>query len=331
MPRCLRRPRVHLGGDMSRRLLIALVLAHAAVAAAEDSPWSRGVSDEQKRIAQGLLEQGNQLMLASKFKEAVPIYERALASWDHPAIRFNLVKALIGLDKVLDAADNLDKALAYGAAPLEEQVYSEALNYKRLLDKQYATLEVRCSQPSVKLGLDGKPALACPGSRELRVLPGEHSIVGAGPGFVTEVRELTLLGGTRSTLTFELLAPGEAVRRWATWKPWAVVGGGAAVAITGVVFNVLARDRRDDLHARTATQCSVRGCDEARYEELGLRALEDRVRTFNRVSLIALGVGGAAVITGGVLVMLNRAEPEAPRVAVQPGATGVTVTVGGSF
>jgi tetratricopeptide (TPR) repeat protein len=318
---------------MSRRLLIALVLAHASVAAAQgaDSPWSRGVTDEQKKTAQGLLEQGNQLMLASKFKEAVPIYERALASWDHPAIRFNLVKALIGLDKVLDAAENLDKALAYGAAPLEDQVYNEALNYQRLLKNQIATIELRCDQAGVKLALDGKPALTCPGTRELRVLPGAHSIVGAGPSLVTEVRDVTLIGGTRTSESFALREPGEPVRRWATWKPWAVVAGGAAFTATGVVFNVLARNRRDDLHARAATQCSVRGCDAERYEELGLRALEDRVNAYNTVSMIALGVGGAGMIAGGVLVMLNRVSPEAPRVAVQPGATGVTVTVGGSF
>lgn len=316
---------------MSRRLLIALVLAHTAVAVAEDSPWSRGVSDEQKKTAQDLLEQGNQLMLASKFKEAVPIYERALASWDHPAIRFNLVKALIGLDKVLEAADNLDKALAYGAAPLEDQVYSEALNYKRLLDKQIAIIEVRCDQPGVMLGLDGKTALTCPGTRELRVLPGEHTAVGAGPGFVTQVHQTSVLGGTRTTEMFHLREPGELVRRWAVWKPWVVVGAGAAVTVTGVVFNVLARNRRDDLHERAESQCSVRGCDPARYEELGLAALEERVNRYNTVSLIALGVGGAGLVAGGILVAFNRAPVDVQRVAVTPSASGVTVTVGGSF
>ncbi len=318
---------------MHRRLLIALLLARASLATAQgaDSPWSRGVTEAQKKTAHDLLEQGNQLMLASRFKEAVPIYERALASWDHPAIRFNLVKALIGLDKILDAADHLDKALAYGAAPLEEQVYREALTYQRLLKNQIATVELRCDQAGVKLGLDGKTALTCPGTRELRVLPGEHSIVGAGPNLVTEVRHVTLLGGTRTSESFTLREPGEPVRRWAVWKPWAIVGGGAAIATTGVVFNILARSRRDDLHARAATQCSVRGCDADRYEELGLRALEDRVFAYNTVSLVALGIGGAGMIAGGVLVMLNRVSPEAPRVAVQPDATGVTVTVGGSF
>jgi len=316
---------------MSRRLLIALALAYTSVVAADDSPWSRGVTDEQKHAAQDLLEQGNQLMLVSRFKEAVPIYERALASWDHPAIRFNLVKALIGLDKVLEAADNLDKALAYGAAPLEEQVYNEALNYQRLLENQIATIEVRCDQPGVRIGLDGKSTLTCPGAREIRVLPGQHSLVGAGPNSLTDVRDVTLIGGTHTTESFHLRAPGEPVRRWAVWKPWTVVGGGAAIAVTGVVFNLLARSNRDDLHARTEAQCGVRGCDPARYEELGLRALEDRVNSYNTVSMVALGVGGAAMIAGGVLVMLNRVSLDNQRIALQPSATGVTLTVGGSF
>jgi hypothetical protein len=320
---------------MRRRLLIALAfLAHVSVAHGDtrDSPWSRGVTDAQKKTAQDLLEQGNQLMLASRFKEAVPIYERALASWDHPAIRFNLVKALIGLDKVLEASENLDKALAYGADPLEEQVYSDALNYQRLLKNQIATIEVRCDQPGVQVGLDGKVALAsCPGSREIRVLPGQHSIVGAGPSFVTRVTSVTVIGGAHEIEAIHLHVQGEEQRRWATWKPWVVVGSGAAIATAGVIFNVMARSERDDLHARTAAECGVRGCDADRYEELGLRTLEDRVTTYSTVSLIALGIGGASVIAGGVLVALNRVPTEAPRVALQPSPTGITVTVGGSF
>jgi len=323
---------------MSRRLLIGLVIAlvgadaNVAHADAADSPWSRGVTEDQKRAAKQLLEQGNQLMLVSKFKEAVPIYERALASWDHPAIRFNLVKALIGLDKVLEAADNLDKALAYGAAPLEDQVYNEALNYQRLLKNQIATIELRCDQAGVLLTLDGKQALACPGARDVRTLPGRHVLVGTAPGLLTESRDLTVLGGSRSTESVHLLGFAESPRRWAVWKPWLVVGVGAGIVATGVVFNVVARSNRDDLHARTEAGCSVRGCDPARYEELGLRALEDRVTAYNTISLVALGVGGAAVIAGGVLVALNRAPVlEARRVAVQPTTTSITVTVGGTF
>ena len=72
--------------------------------------------------------------MSDKHREALAKYEDAVAVWDHPAIRFNMVRALIALDRPLEAYENLEKALAYGKDPLEDQVYSEAQNYQRLLE-----------------------------------------------------------------------------------------------------------------------------------------------------------------------------------------------------
>jgi hypothetical protein len=60
-----------------------------------DTPWSRGVTDAAKAQAQALLEEGNALIVQNLFREALAKYEAALAAWDHPAIRFNMVRALI--------------------------------------------------------------------------------------------------------------------------------------------------------------------------------------------------------------------------------------------
>ncbi len=321
---------------MSRRLLILAALAAAAPASAQpatdSSPWARGVSEDSKQRAHALLEQGNQLLLAARLKEAVASYEQALAAWDHPAIRFNLVRALIGLDKPLEAAEHLEKALAFGAAPLEEQVYSEALNYQRLLRMQIATVTITCDQPGVSLALDGTEAVACPGSRAVRVLPGKHRLVGTGPGLMTASQELIVAGGTTTPASLHLHPFGSNERRWATWKPWTVAGAGVAVVGLGIVFNVLARSARDELDTKTALHCNVRGCPTDEYEELGLADLEAQMRTRNRISIVSLGVGGAAVVTGGVMILLNRAPlRRAERITVIAPRGGLGLAVRGSF
>lgn len=68
---------------MPRRLLNAIALVAAlglARVAAADEPWSRGVSAASKATAQKLLEEGNQLFLANKYKEALDRYSEAVAA-----------------------------------------------------------------------------------------------------------------------------------------------------------------------------------------------------------------------------------------------------------
>ena len=315
---------------MPWRLLILVTLALATVAHAQpaDSPWSRGVSDERKARAKVLLEAGNRLLLESKAKEAAASYEQALVAWDHPAIRFNLVRALIALDKPLEAFENLERALAYGAAPLEDQVYGEALNYQRLLAGQIGTIALRCDQPGVVLTLDRETALTCPGVRELRVLPGKHVLVGSAQGLLTESRELFVIGGETTRTSMTLVSLGQAGRRWPRWQPWTIAGTGIALVGVGIAFNVLARTARDEHEQQTALHCAARGCEPAEYAERGLARLEDQVETRNVVSLVALGVGGATALTGGVMVLLNRSLARASeRVGVIRPGGGLGVAV----
>ncbi len=313
---------------MSRGLLVALALCAPLAARAEtpDPPWSRGVSAAAKASAQKLLEQGNELFLANRYKDALAKYEAAAAIWDHPAIRFNMVRAQVALDRPLDAYDNLEKALAYGAGPLEETVFQEAQNYQRLLAKQVSYLAVSCDQAGVTVALDGDALVTCPGTSRVRRAPGKHLLVGRGPGLGTVTRDVVLVGGETETVALHLARPDVAsVARWARWKPWAVVVGGAAVAGVGIAFNVRARGERDDLGRRSGTSCP-NGCTEQAYADLGLADLEERIVRDNRISLTALAVGGAAVLVGGALVVLNRKVVE---VSAEPG--GARVSIAGRF
>jgi hypothetical protein len=135
------------------------VLCGAARGESTPPPWSVGVSEAQKAQAGRLLERGNTLFLEKKYAEALTEYRAAVAAWDHPAIRFNIVRCLIQLDRPAEAAENLRSSLRYGPAPLEDAVYTEAIAYEKLLNKQVADLSIACKQRGVTVTLDGQRAV----------------------------------------------------------------------------------------------------------------------------------------------------------------------------
>jgi tetratricopeptide (TPR) repeat protein len=292
-------------------VLVSLLMAQTAMA--DDQPWARGVSEERKAEAKRHLDAGNVFLLDNQYREALAEYERAIAVWDHPAIRFNMVRALIALDRTLEAAESLDKALAYGASPLDDVVYREALNYQRLIANQIATLEVVCTQANVKVSLDGATFLACPGSKSVRTTPGSHAVVGTGATLLTQTLDVVVLPGKgqRVEVTLQSLESATRTRtRWATWKPWAVVGGGVALAGVGLILEVLARGNRDAYYERLASpDCQPAGC--AANDPI-LEDAESRMQLENRLAIGSLVAGGAVLATGVVLVVLNRSYAYIP-------------------
>jgi hypothetical protein len=291
---------------------------------ADDTPWGKGVSAEQKATAQRLLEEGNNLFLQSKHREALAKYQEAIAAWDHPAIRFNVVRALINLDKPVEAYANLEQALRYGAAPLEDAVFQEAQNYKKLLLAQIAVVEISCRQAGVKVTVDGNDFLACPGSKTTRLAPGSHAIVGTKKDFLTLTRDVVLLGGKTETIEVELISLADATvteRRWDSWKPWAVTGGGAAIAGLGVLLRLKAQSDMDQYGDEVTRQCGETGCAPGQLLQ-STADLESRAKLENKIAVGTMVTGGALVAAGLTLVILNRPRPVIPE---QPPASGPAV------
>jgi hypothetical protein len=314
-------------------LAIAMLVA-SRPAAADPEPWAAGVTDAQKKSAQKFLEEGNALFLDKRFADALERYKAAVAQWDHPAIRFNIVRCLIQLDKPVEASDNLALALAYGAAPLDDAVYTEAQSYQKLLANQIGTVVVTCSQPGVSVSLDGQSLVACPGTEHRRVAPGQHQIVGTKRGFMTTTTDAFVVGGKAASVEVSLVpvsAGGKVVHRWSGWVPWAVFGGGLAVAGVGGLLELQARDQMDSFDRQVAANCQVASCATVDPDAAGL----DTRRGAERLDKIAIGVmsiGAAVAITGGVMLYMNRGRTiYEHRVEVEPRAGGGVVTLSGSF
>lgn len=323
-----------------RRVLFALALAAAPAvaqpAAPTETPWSRGVSDEAKARAQALLEEGNALIVQNLDKDALAKYEAALAAWDHPAIRFNMVRALINLDRPLDAQDNLERALAYGAEPLGAEVFAEASTYQRLLAQQIATVTVTCDQPAATVTVDGEPIGACPGAHPLRLRVGPHTIAGDGVGLIATTRREGLAAGANPEIAIHLRALVDVTvtrTRWAAWKPWAVVGGGAVLGGAGAALMLSARGLRDDYQAALLRECGELACSPDQLP-VGTADLLDRARFRDRLGVATAIAGGAAIVAGVVLVVMNRPYTVVERdagLAITPTAGGLTVGVRGAL
>jgi tetratricopeptide (TPR) repeat protein len=293
---------------------LCLVLSGAARAAEAERPWAAGVPPERQTAALALFKQGNQQFEESQYLEALAIYKRAIALWDHPAIRYNLAVAHIHLDQPLEAYENLEPALRYGAAPLGGEVHTQALTYQKLLLGQLAELQVSCREPGARVELDGARLFVGPGETTRRLRPGSHQLVAAKPGFLTESRAVLLLPGK---LVVEKLAPTPLKalatrRRWAVWKPWVVGAAGIAAGLAGLPLMLQSVADRDAYDAAIEQGCQMGGCPRGEIPGETL-ALSDRFRAENGAAIAAFALGGGLVVSAIVLLALNT-----PRIVERP-------------
>jgi hypothetical protein len=309
---------------------VALILALlVATAHADPSPWTVGVSEDNKARAKVELDAGNALFLEKKYSEALVRYQAAIAAWDHPAIRFNVVRCLIQLDRPVDAFDNLKLALQYGAAPLEEAVYTEALSYEKLLAKQIGELTVACTQAGVRITLDGQSLGTCPITEPRRVAPGSHQVVGIKDGFLTRTYDVIVVGGNHDTVKVALdplTANARIEHRWATWIPWVVFASGFAVVGGGALLDLSAASDMDSYDRSIKQQCPDRSCNEADLPA-DVRDLKSSAQTKSTAAVTIMIVGAATVAAGGVMLYLNRGRTVYPEVT----PTSATVNVSARF
>ncbi len=315
-----------------RAVIIALALALVSGMAHADTaePWKVGVTEDQKKQAKILLDEGNTLFVDKNYSEALAKYQAALGVWDHPAIRFNKVRCLIQLERPDEAAEELKLALKYGAAPLEDVVYAEALAYEKLLANQVAELAITCNK-DIKVTLDGVD-LVC--GTQKRVKPGRRQLVGTRTGFLTKTIEVNAVGGEMQKVDVSLVPLTSAAKiehRWATWKPWVVFGGGLAVVAIGGLVELQAQANMDGYRRQVQLQCGTTPCDETLVEP----DQRDRAETQDKIAITVMSIGAATAITGGVMLYLNRGrtvyEQSTTRVGVTPLAGGGAVTLGGRF
>jgi hypothetical protein len=279
-------------------------------------PWAAGVSVENQKKALELFRDGNQAHNDGLFKKAVEIYREALKYWDHPAIHYNTALSLTNLDRPIEVEAELQASIKFGAAPLEKGKFEHAKQSLLLIEAQLATIEVSCQKEGARVSIDNKEVfIVAPGKPNVykaRVKIGKHTFVAEKPGYATGLDAPFIGPGETFRIELKLYTAEELTRysrRWeAKWMPYAVMGGG--VVAGGIAF-ALARSAQgsyDDFDT------AVKKCNEAlgpnggcatNDANLDLRDSGDSKRT---AAYIGYGIAGAAILTGGVLLYLNRSQ-----------------------
>jgi len=184
--------------------------AQASVSSAPTSrPWAAGVSKAEQAVALELYVVGNHAFVEHHYPEALASYKRALAHWDHPAIRFNLAVCLLELGLPVAARGHLERSLAYGANVLGAEAYAQALAYRARLDRQLVRLTLDCPEPGEEILLDGELIFVGPGQVTRFVLPGEHRVVASKLGYLPAIKRIVLVVGQPETYQIRL-DPGAA-------------------------------------------------------------------------------------------------------------------------
>ena len=285
------------------------------------NPWEKGVRSTDKTKALAIFQAANKAYGGFEFQRAVALYERALKIWQHPRIHGNMVSALIRLEKFEEALTHLEKALAYGDKPFEPEIYTALVNNQKLISNILTRITVSCRLEGAQITLDGEQLLNCPGKVSKVVRVGAHKLVAEKAGYLvttkdvspTSNEELQVLIDPRPIERSTVLE-----RRWPRHVPWVVTGTGVVVATVGVPFLLRALDNRDEYEIAFARFCTGKGsggCTEQEFRQSDdfddYRGRVRAQRWQKVVATSAFAVGGAAIITGAIMVYLN--QPRAIR------------------
>ena len=299
-------------------------------------PWAVGVSAKDQAKALAIFKSGNQHLSKLRFSDAVEAYRKALKHWEHPVIHYYLTTAFIRLSKPLEAYEAIGKALQYDSAPLNPEQYEQALNYQALLRNQVAHIEIASRQPGTSVLLDGKPYLTGPGSVRKAILPGHHQIVATRKGHEKVADRVLLLPGKSKRVQLKLFTSAELTKKsryWPAWKPWALAGGGVALASVGGLWHWRAKVNIDEFDHDEFPKVCPGGCAD---HDGSLR----RAHWLQGIGLGHYTVGGAALAAGLILGYINRPrkerldrDDESVRIFVQPtlSPVGPGAAVGGSW
>jgi hypothetical protein len=313
-----------------KALLVLLVLAGTAYA---EDPWAVGVPMDKQKQANALFAEANQLFAQQAHAPALEKYKAAIALWDHPLIRFNMAVTEIRLDRILEAAEDLDRALRYGAIPFSTALYQEALDYQALVKRQVGVIDASCDQPDVHVLLDGKPWFACPGKQEQKVLAGEHVILGERKEYMTRSQRIIVKGGATDTERLSLVPIESAVRLeypYRRWLPYTIAATGVAIAAGGLAVYLAGRSGMDQLAADFTTNCPA-GCKMDFSDKPFLRDEMDSAQLKGRIGIGMMAAGGAVAVTGIILTIANKAHRVLPSVEAAPTAGGAAASVGWRF
>lgn len=278
-----------------------------------------------------------------KFDAAAALFQRAYELDPEPVLLYNIAR-------MHDRKGDIPAAQAGYERYLAEETDPEGLNRGRarlaeVLDRLPGSIEVRVDPADAVVEVDGKRAAG-----PVSATPGTHSFVVSREGYRPHAATLEVKPGQAVALEVNLVAlpaadpvvPAPApvaaplvvakkvrpASRITPWQ-WVAIGGGAACVVVGGVMTKLAMDDRGRVESATRVDGIVTGMSQVAADDLVKKA-----RTKDAASWALYGVGGAAIVTGVVLAIVDATrgrEPAVPAVGVGVVPGGLSLGFSGGF
>ena len=304
-------------------LLCACLLATVSGFAGAQEP-----SAEEKAAARELALNGIRLAEEGKCDEAIDPLTRAEQLFHAPTILTWIGECQIQLGRLVEGSETLREVVREELPDKPPPAFVEAQKRAaRLLEDtapKIAKLTIYVEQESgellnttsMEVSVDGHPISHALIGAARPTDPGEHKVTVKIPGYEVKDSYLVLLDGSEETLTVKVRRPSSKSQTAAetnqTSEPtdsrkgegsgqadhrvlgWSLVGGGAAFLAGGGVFGYLALNKKNNLDCPSPSSCPSTEDDKLKT-----------ARLFATLSTVSFAVGGAAALTGIILLAVS--------------------------
>ncbi len=282
-------------------LLVAMMLSLLAAPS-----WAQDAADDPA----AKFERGQQLFLDGRYAEALPLFRDALGASGSPNARLYVARCLYELGELLEAHREMRRTVEDARGDDKYSATHEAA--AKELDEVAAklgriTVHVRGAPPDLAVALDDRPLAPSELGQPMVVAPGTHRVVARAAGMPDASRVVEVAAGqsVEVPLSFEarpVHRPRPVMPREEEgfWNPMNIAGVvTAGVGVTGMVLFGVFGARVLSLQGELDDGCGGH-CTDPAYDE----TIEDG-RTAQRIANISAGIGAAALVTGGALILFG--------------------------
>jgi tetratricopeptide (TPR) repeat protein len=330
-------------------LVLPLLFLPTLAQAADAPPSTEGAaaSDTRRADAKVRYEQGAQAYAAGRFKDAVDLFLEADRLAPSAPLSFNIARAY---EKLGDDSGALRWYRDYlrrapDAANAKDVQATVSKLEDQLSKKGVQQLTVMSTPSGATVLVDDRPVGVTPWTGDL--FPGRHRVALTLRGYDDQTLEVDLAAHRSQDVSATLAqsaAPGGAAAAAATGAetapatsapvdrpsdeggkkfgilPWVTIGAGGAVLGGALAFELMRRSSEKDA--------------ESEQTQIGYQEKLDEMESRQTTARILAGVGGALVIAGGVLLVLDLGSSEkkaAATLTLEPTPGGAFASARGSF
>jgi hypothetical protein len=307
------------------------------------------VDDQLRATARSLADEGMSFYEKKQYAEALDRFDRAAAIIQAPTITLHAARSLDKLGRLVEAAERyracINTQLEDKAPEAFRSAQEAARSELQSLTPRIPSIEIVVNGPDARTAivtLDGKQVPKALIGVKTLLNPGDHKI-GASTDTHAGTEEVTILEKQHARVVVELqpktssntgqtdpVIPEQPVKKPMNPKKVAgfiTLGVGGALGIVGVAAGITALNDQESLNAVCTS-----GAEYPPGHQCLSDAFKKRVSSFETVravSIVGFALGGVALATGTVLVVLgSRSKPASDTTTSPTGSVHIEPWVG---